>query len=111
MKHVIAIAFGFLLALSFVALKGADSFVASAADGKALFLAQKCDMCHSVPTAGITAKTKSEKVKGPDIVNLKSDAGTLTKLLMGQGAKKHKAASVPEADMKTLVSWLLAQKR
>ena len=46
-------------------------------DGKAIFLAQKCNTCHSVSTEGIAATTKSEKMKGPDLINLKHDAKLL----------------------------------
>jgi cytochrome c2 len=35
--------------------------------GKAVFLAEKCNLCHSVETAGIEAKTTSEKMKGGDL--------------------------------------------
>ena len=35
--------------------------------GKAVFLAHKCNLCHSVPSAGIESKTKSEKMKGSDL--------------------------------------------
>jgi hypothetical protein len=31
-------------------------------DGKEIFLAQKCDLCHTVSSAGIEAKTKSDKM-------------------------------------------------
>ena len=43
---------------------------AAAADGKAIFLAQKCDTCHSMSTQAIEATTKSEKMKGPDLVDV-----------------------------------------
>lgn len=86
-----------------------------AADGKALFLSQKCNLCHSVPTAGIEKTTKSEKVAGPDIVNLKLKAATLTKYLQKEAdinGKKHpKACVLPEADMTALVDWMVAQKK
>lgn len=36
-------------------------------DGKAVFLKYKCDNCHAVSTAGITAKTKT---KAPDLVDV-----------------------------------------
>lgn len=37
------------------------------AEGKATFLAQKCNVCHTVSSAGIEATAKSEKMKGPDL--------------------------------------------
>jgi mono/diheme cytochrome c family protein len=84
-------------------------------DGKAIFLAQKCNMCHSVPTAGIEKTTKSEKMAGPDIVNLKTDAATLTKYLRKQAdlnAKKHtKAFTGSDEELGALVAWIQAQKK
>lgn len=35
-------------------------------EGQAAFVANKCNLCHSVEVAGIEAKTKSEKLRGPD---------------------------------------------
>ena len=37
---------------------------------QAVFLAQKCNTCHAVSSAGIEATTKSEKMKGPDLVGV-----------------------------------------
>jgi len=88
---------------------------AQGADGKTVFLAQKCNMCHSVSTAGITATTKSEKMKGPDLVNLKQDAKTLTAFLKKTGdinGKKHvKELKGTDDELKAVVTWLLAQKK
>ena len=53
-------------------------------DGKAIFLAQKCNTCHSAPSADIVAKTKSEAMKGPDIAGLDGDAEQLAKYLRKQ---------------------------
>ena len=84
-------------------------------DGKAIFLAQKCNMCHSVPPAGIEKTTKSEKMAGPDIVNLKTDAATLTKYLRKQAdlnGKKHvKGFTGSDEELGALVAWMLAQKK
>jgi cytochrome c5 len=88
---------------------------AAAPDGKAIFLAQKCNMCHSVPTAGIEATTKSAAMKGPDLVNVKTDAAAITKFLHKEtemNGKKHpKDVKLPDADTKALVDWVLAQKK
>ena len=46
-------------------------------DGKQIFQAQKCNLCHSVPPAGIAATVKSEKMKGPDLVGLSKRDATL----------------------------------
>jgi cytochrome c2 len=37
--------------------------------GQTVFLAQKCDMCHSIDALAIAATTKSDKMKGPDLSN------------------------------------------
>ena len=88
---------------------------AGAADGKMIFMAQKCNMCHSVPTAGVTATTKSEKMKGPDLVNLKHDAAAIEAYLKKAGkieGKDHKVAwKGTDAELDTLVAWLLKQKK
>jgi cytochrome c5 len=88
---------------------------AAAPDGKAIFLAQKCNMCHSVSTAGIEATTKSATMKGPDLVNVKLDAAAITKFLHKEtdmNGKKHpKNVQLPDADMKALIDWVLAQKK
>lgn len=49
----------------------ATSPARAAADhpGKAVFVAQKCSMCHSVDSLGIAATTKSETMRGPDLSN------------------------------------------
>jgi mono/diheme cytochrome c family protein len=84
-------------------------------DGKAIFLAQKCNMCHSVPPAGITATTKSEKVKGPDLVNVKHDAKVLVDYLRKKadvnGKKHSKAFTGSDEELGALIAWIQAQKK
>jgi cytochrome c551/c552 len=103
--------FAVLLATLYSSAAGA----ATAPDGKAIFLAQKCNMCHSVSTAGIEATTKSATMKGPDLVNVKEDAATITKFLHKEterNGKKHpKDVKLPEADLKAVLNWVLAQKK
>jgi cytochrome c551/c552 len=88
---------------------------ATGPDGKAIFLAQKCNMCHSVSTAGIEATTKSATMKGPDLVNIKLDAAATAKFLHKEtemNGKKHpKDLKLPDADRKALIDWVLAQKK
>ncbi len=89
---------------------------AAGPDGKALFLAQKCNLCHSVSTQEITATTSSEKMKGPDLVNLdKTDAAWLAKFLTKQEKKDGKAHPKEfkgsEEELKALVAWIQAQKK
>jgi cytochrome c5 len=94
---------------------GSAATAPAAPDGKAIFLAQKCNMCHSVPTAAIEATTKSATMKGPDLVNVKLDAAAVTKFLHKEtdmdGKKHPKNVQLPDADMKALIDWVLAQKK
>src|SRR3989344_8692430 len=52
--------------LSFVAIAAAPRGFENL-DGKEVFLKYKCNICHSVSTAGIEAKTKTQ---APDLVNV-----------------------------------------
>lgn len=111
---------GFTLSIFLVVLLLAILYSGPAAgqaklDGKAIFLAQKCNVCHSVPTAGITRTMKSEKMAGPDLVNIKEDAGTLTKFLRKEaeikGKKHSKAFTGSDEELGALVAWIQAQKK
>ena len=67
-------------ALLTVLLLGAAMMLAAAtparaADGKELFLAQKCNLCHSISVAGIERTTKSEKMAGPDLTGVVAEKG------------------------------------
>ena len=84
-------------------------------DGKAIFLAQKCNLCHSVSSAGIEKTAKS--MTAPDLTDLaaKQDAATLTKYLHKQveiNGKKHgKTFTGSDEDLAAVVSWLQQQKK
>ena len=86
------------------------------AAGKTLFLNQKCNLCHSIPPAGIEAMTKSAAIKGPDLVNLsqKHDKAWIEKWLRLEetmNGKKHKKKFTgSDEELDTLVDWLLMQK-
>lgn len=87
---------------------------AGAPDGKELFLAQKCNLCHSVSTVGIEAKTSSEKMRGPDLVDLDREPewieGFLKKETELDGEKHKKEFKGTDEELDALISWLLAQK-
>ena len=89
---------------------------AAAADGKAIFTAQKCNMCHSVPSAEITRTTKSEKMAGPDLMvaGMEKDqiTGFLKKEVKDANGKLHgkEFTGTPE-ELSTLADWLLANKK
>ena len=116
MKRTIGFTLSIVLAIVLLAVLYSGPAAGQAKlDGKAIFLAQKCNMCHSVPTAGIEKTMKSEKMAGPDLVNLKEDAATLTKYIRKEAAingKKHtKAFTGSDEELGALVAWLQAQKK
>lgn len=85
-------------------------------DGKQIFLAQKCNLCHSVSTAGIEATTKSEKMKGPDLVGeSKRDAkllnGFLRKTADLNGKKHGKQFTGSDEEIGALIAWLQKQEK
>jgi mono/diheme cytochrome c family protein len=110
--HVWTVAIALTLLVG--ALAGASAARADDPPGQVAFLAQKCDMCHSVSTAGIEAKTKSEAMRGPDLVDLDVEADWLTKFLkkeVEKDGKTHKKSFTgSDEELKALVDWLLEQK-
>jgi len=81
-------------------------------DGKVIFQAQKCDMCHGVSPAGITP---TGKIKAPDLTGraAKRDAASLGKYLRQAeaiGGKKHlKAFTGSDEEIGALIAWLQKQ--
>ncbi len=82
-------------------------------NAKEIFVA-KCGNCHSLASAGIEAKAKSEKMRGPDLGKLQIDAATLTSYLKKETAldgREHKIAfKGSDEELQALVDWLLEQK-
>jgi mono/diheme cytochrome c family protein len=82
--------------------------------GQELFLAQRCNLCHSVPPAGIEATTKSDKMKGPELVDLDLEPEWMGQFLRKQvqkdGADHKKEFKGTDEELQTLISWLLEQK-
>jgi hypothetical protein len=104
MAALSAVALGALLAWG-------PAGMAAGEDGKAVFTAQGCDMCHAVSTAGIEAKTKSEKMMGPDLgTGELPDASTFAAWLKRESEKDGKKHMKPfkgsDADIATLHAWL-----
>lgn len=90
--------------------------LADGVDGKAVFLAQKCNTCHSMSTVAIEAKTKTGKLAGGDLVG-KSQAHEvvwLGKFLKGEeklnGEVHKKKFTGTEAELDVLIQWLKQQK-
>jgi len=101
-----------------IAVAGAIALAApaGAADdaGKEVFLAQKCNLCHTVSSAGIEATTTNEKLKGPDLSTTSHrDAAWLEAYLKQEetieGAKHKKKYNGSDEDLHALVHWLQAQ--
>ncbi len=86
-------------------------------DGKKIFLDQKCDLCHTVSTAGIEAKVKSKAMQGPDLVNVgdRHDSewlqGWLRKKVEMNGKKHRKAFTGSDEELGALIAWLQNQKK
>lgn len=105
------VALGLLLA---AVASGPGAVAEEAAGGQAVFEAQKCNMCHGVPTVGIEAKTQSEKMRGKDLVDLDRDADWLKQYLMKEvqldDADHKKEFKGTDEELQVLVDWLLEQK-
>lgn len=107
-----------LAAATPVASHGSDmSSDSSAPHGKDLFVAMKCNLCHSIETQEITAKAKSEKMRGPDLSNIGNEkkaewiTGWLQKKEEIDG-KTHKGKfEGTDAQLKELVNWLVTLKK
>lgn len=85
-------------------------------NGKAIFLAQKCNLCHTVSSAGIEATTTSDRMKAPDLVGVGSrhEEGWIAPYLHKQRklhdklhAKEFKGS---DEELAALIDWLLEQK-
>ena len=74
----------------------------------------KCTLCHSVPAAGIESKTKSEKMKGADLLTGEWDAELLASYLKQEakvdGEEHKKEFKGSDEELQVLVDWLLEQK-
>lgn len=109
MRKLILVTAGIAMLLMAV---GAAAEEGGAADGKAVFEAAKCAMCHSVSTAGVDAK--SEKMFKGDLVDLDHDAQWLTQYLKQEidveGEPHKKGFKGTDEELQALVDWLLEQK-
>jgi mono/diheme cytochrome c family protein len=94
------------------ALASAPARAAEQLDGKKIFLAQKCDTCHSVSSADIKA---TGKIKAPDLAGpvAKLDATLLSNYLRRNADinnKKHlKPFTGSDEELGALISWLQKQ--
>lgn len=108
---------GFLLALSYSNPAEVAAAEVTKLDGKQIFIAQKCNLCHTVSSAAIQAITKSEKMKGPDLTGLtpKQDAKLLNDYLRKKAdinGKKHgKEFTGSDEEIGALIAWLQKQEK
>ena len=122
MKKTLVLALSIPLALALIALfavlaaapPGVYAAEAKTLDGKQIFLAQKCNLCHSVSSAGIT---QTSKMKAPDLTGLASklDAQKLNDFLRKKtdiGGKKHpKEFTGSDEEIGALIAWLQKQEK
>jgi mono/diheme cytochrome c family protein len=105
------------LAVSSSSPAGAAAEAPKTLDGKQIFLAQKCSLCHTVSSAGIEATTKSEKMKGPDLTELgpKLEAPMIRDYLHKKteihGKKHGKMFTGSDAELDALIAWLQKQAK
>lgn len=107
------------LALGLLLLQPPAAVAAGSADhpGKALFLANKCNMCHSIASLSIARTSKSEKTKGPDLsaVGGQRTAQWLTAWLQRlekiEGKTHKKDWKGSDADLAQLVAFLGTLKK
>lgn len=108
-------AFACLVGLLVLGLVGAATN-ATAADGKELFLGNKCNLCHSIESQGI--EKKSEKMKGAEL----SDAGSRVESAewlkgfmkqeeLKEGEKHKKKFKGTDEELDTIVNWVLSLKK
>ena len=81
--------------------------------GKAEFLAQKCETCHSVSTQDIAHTGKVEKLLGPDLAGVgdRHEASWMVAYVqrekVGENGKKHlKPFKGTDEELQAIVDWL-----
>jgi mono/diheme cytochrome c family protein len=101
-----------------IAIASVGAAQEAALDGKEIFLAQKCNLCHSVEAAGIERTMKSEKLAGPELTGLitaETDRAWLAQFLRKQvdkETKKHgKEFKGSDEELTAVLDWLALQKK
>ena len=86
-------------------------------EGQELFMASKCNLCHAVSTVEIEAKTTSDKMLGPDLVNLEQrheDFAWLAQYVKQdaemEGVKHKKGFKGTDEELQAILEWLAEQK-
>jgi len=117
MKGIYASILGALVAIAIVTVvpHAGETTAVAADDGKAVFLAAKCDMCHSVPSAEIAARAKIAKLKGPDLPSdSMPDAETIGPFLRRaseiDGTLHKKEFKGTDEELAAILAWLAEKK-
>lgn len=98
-------------AVAILALAAPAATLADEGDPKELFVeTHKCNMCHGVAAEGVEAKTKSDKMKGPDLSGYKSDK-ELAELAAfmrkeKEGDQHKKGFKGTDEELQAIVDWL-----
>ncbi len=110
---------GFLCGLVALALVGPLAGPTAVAaevlpDGRGLFAAQKCNMCHSVPQADLVAMAKSKKMRGPDMPAESGEPDWIVRYLKREiqlNGKDHKKEfKGTEEELRAIAAWLVTLK-
>ena len=115
-KRLLAVV-AFVLPLLVIWFAVTPSRADEAGGGKELFEKSKCNTCHSIDSQGITAKTTSEKMKGPDLSDVgdKHDAKWIDGWLQHvekKDGKAHKGTfKGTDEERAKLIAWLVTLKK
>jgi hypothetical protein len=112
---------GIVLLLSVTALAAivsvarASDAAAGTPDPKTVFLAQKCNLCHSLAAASIERQMKSSKAPDLSGAGVERDAAWIerwiTKKEKVNGKLHQKMFSGSDAELKALSEWLAGMKQ
>ena len=106
-----------LLGLMFCPQAAAEEDVGKEHVGKQTFLAQKCEVCHSVSSQGIAHTSKVAKLVGPDLDDVadRREVSWMTRYVkreqVGDNGKKHaKPFKGTDEELQTILDWLVSLK-
>ncbi len=91
-----------------------ESQEVSPGEGREVFLASKCHLCHSVEVAEVETKAKSEKMRGPDLSSAGEERGGdwLIAFLKRQetleGKEHKKEFKGTDETLQIIVDWLVS---
>jgi cytochrome c551/c552 len=87
--------------------------ITQAADGKQIFMDQKCNICHSIESQGIEKKMK--KMESPELSNIGAEIesaewlkGFLLQEKKKDGKQHQRKFKGSDQELDTLVSWIMS---